>query len=71
MPLQDYRDKVKVRAFPFNGVDRIDSKKGYEETNVVPCCKMCNFAKKELKYEEFMVWINRLKAGGYANRSSV
>ena len=27
------------------GIDRIDSKKGYEEDNIVPCCKVCNYMK--------------------------
>jgi hypothetical protein len=32
----------------FNGVDRMDSSKGYEKTNAVSCCKTCNFMKGSL-----------------------
>ena len=66
-PLQDYRDGLHRRAFPFNGVDRIDSMGAYERSNVVACCKMCNHAKGTLEYGQFLIWINKLKAGGYAH----
>jgi hypothetical protein len=29
----------------FNGIDRLDSTKGYIKENVVTCCEMCNFMK--------------------------
>ena len=32
----------------------------YIAGNVVPCCKICNNAKKDLPLEEFMAWIARL-----------
>ena len=32
----------------FNGVDRIDSNKGYLSDNVLPCCEDCNKAKRNL-----------------------
>jgi len=41
-------------------MDRIDSNKGYELSNVVPCCKICGRAKMDLPYEDFMEWINRI-----------
>ena len=44
----------------YNGIDRIDSNKGYEEGNVVPCCGQCNVAKNNYTYDEFMTWIHRL-----------
>jgi len=28
--------------YHYNGLDRIDSKKGYTMDNIVPCCKYCN-----------------------------
>ena len=31
-----------------NGIDRMDSNKGYSLSNCVPCCKTCNFIKKSL-----------------------
>ena len=35
-----------------NGIDRIDSSIGYEPTNVVPCCRICNdtFTRSILAY---------------------
>jgi len=44
----------------YNGIDRIDNKKGYIKTNVVTCCKTCNIAKNDLSFEEFYLWVNRL-----------
>lgn len=41
----------------YNGIDRLDPKKGYEIGNVVSCCKKCNFAKQSMSYEEFIKWI--------------
>ena len=32
----------------YNGIDRIDNTKGYVIDNIVPCCKFCNFQKKNL-----------------------
>lgn len=36
-----------------NGVDRIDSNKGYLLGNVVPCCFTCNKAKNTMTQQEF------------------
>jgi 5-methylcytosine-specific restriction endonuclease McrA len=43
-----------------NGVDRVDNSKGYDTTNVVPCCKQCNWAKGNLPVAEFLSWISRV-----------
>jgi hypothetical protein len=43
-----------------NGLDRIDSTKGYELVNVVSCCLICNRAKNTLSTEEFMSWIKQV-----------
>jgi hypothetical protein len=43
--------------FPSSGIDRINSSRGYIIGNVVPCCKKCNYAKKQLSTEEFKSWI--------------
>lgn len=50
-------------GFCRSGVDRIDSSKGYELANCVPCCKICNRAKNNLPLEVFLTWISRLKDG--------
>ena len=45
--------KVTDEILWFNGIDRIDSKIGYIDGNVVTCCKHCNFAKDALTQKEF------------------
>ena len=35
-----------IQSKGFNGIDRLDSSKGYISDNVVPCCEMCNMMKK-------------------------
>lgn len=42
---------------PLNGIDRIDSDKGYEVDNVRPCCSICNYAKRDRKNKEWESWI--------------
>jgi len=46
--------------FIHNGIDRIDSKKGYISGNVVACCKLCNIAKKDHSVNDFLQWIKRV-----------
>ena len=46
--------------FPSNGLDRINSKRGYTEDNVVPCCADCNRAKGRLTISEFIQFIDRI-----------
>jgi hypothetical protein len=43
-----------------NGIDRVDNTKGYDLENCVPCCKQCNYAKRDQTTEEFYAWISRL-----------
>jgi 5-methylcytosine-specific restriction endonuclease McrA len=48
--------------FYYNGIDRIDSSKGYIRGNVLSCCKKCNVAKSDMKYDEFINHIKRIYA---------
>lgn len=43
-----------------NGIDRIDSSKGYTDLNSVPCCKFCNFAKHTMSEIDFLFWVRRV-----------
>jgi 5-methylcytosine-specific restriction endonuclease McrA len=56
----DYYDKgIKTeKVYLYNGVDRIDSAKGHDIENIVPCCYKCNSAKKQLSVIDF---INKAK----------
>ncbi len=49
-----------IRAFQYNGIDRVDSSKGYEEGNIVPCCRDCNFAKGKKSRDDFLAWAKRV-----------
>lgn len=40
-------------------LDRIDNSLGYTDSNVTPCCKICNMAKGTRTVEEFVEWINK------------
>lgn len=43
-----------------NGIDRVDSSKGYTVENSVSCCKYCNTAKNTMTESEFYTWIKRV-----------
>jgi hypothetical protein len=47
-------------AYVYNGIDRKDSTLGYTVDNCVPCCRMCNFAKSDMSYADFIVWLDNL-----------
>lgn len=48
-------------SYRSNGIDRVDNACGYRPENVVPACKICNRAKRDLKREQFLAWIERLR----------
>jgi hypothetical protein len=43
-----------------NGIDRIDNNIGYIKSNVVTCCKKCNYAKNIMSQKEFKEFIIKL-----------
>ncbi len=52
--------KDKSDVFVYNGIDRIDSSKGYVSGNMVPCCEICNKAKRDLTTDDFFKWIENV-----------
>lgn len=46
--------------FVYNGLDRVDNDKGHNKDNVVPCCKICNYAKSNMSIDEFRIWATNL-----------
>jgi hypothetical protein len=46
--------------FIHNGIDRIDSNKGYTVDNAVACCWKCNKAKNNTNVSDFYEWINKV-----------
>lgn len=51
-----------------NGIDRIDSNKGYTKDNCVPCCTICNRMKQDLSVQEFYDHIKQIL--NYSNMCS-
>lgn len=43
-----------------NGIDRLDSSKGYTKDNCVSCCSTCNFAKSTMTVDEFKAWVEKV-----------
>ena len=67
IPSQTIQGKRTNGSYIYNGIDRVDNSIGYHYKNCVPCCRTCNFAKKDSTHEEFINWINNLvkfKIGG-------
>lgn len=46
--------------FTYNGIDRINSNKGYVIDNVVSCCKVCNYMKNDSSLEQFLKSIKKI-----------
>ncbi|WP_296683251.1 hypothetical protein [Flavobacterium sp.] len=46
--------------FISNGIDRVDSSKGYTKENSVACCKTCNVMKNSLTLEKFLNHIKKI-----------
>ncbi len=46
--------------YTYNGLDRIDSARGYEPENLVPCCRQCNTAKSALNRDDFLALVARV-----------
>jgi len=56
--LKNSSEKFKEEnEFSYNGLDRIKNDRLHDKDNVVPCCKYCNYAKRELGVKEFSEWI--------------
>ena len=41
-------------GYLYNGIDRRDNKLGYTHSNIVPCCKYCNWMKNVFTEEQFL-----------------
>lgn len=60
--LQDKKSSQSAKDngnFTYNGLDRIDSLLTHTVENVVPCCKWCNYAKRERTTSEFEAWLEQ------------
>lgn len=55
-------NRAKTKVFSYrNGIDRKNNNIGYVYYNCLPCCSECNFAKGSMDYEQFILWIKRIK----------
>jgi hypothetical protein len=52
-------DRV-AETFRINGIDRVDSLRGYEHDNCVSCCGQCNIAKFTYSRDVFLEWVRRV-----------
>lgn len=60
-PRQRSYRKFSNGEYLFNGIDRKDNLSGYTKENSLPCCFICNRAKGDMSYKEFILWIKRIK----------
>lgn len=44
-----------------NGIDRIDNNKGYIKGNVVACCTMCNYMKRDFGLRVFLTHVHAIE----------
>jgi hypothetical protein len=54
------KHKWRLNNFKYIGIDRKNSKKGYIFSNVVSCCKLCNYAKHILSTLKFKKHIQKI-----------
>lgn len=53
-------DKPGLRdVLKYNGIDRVNNKKGYTTENSVACCGSCNFAKNKKSLNKFLKWLSK------------
>ena len=50
-----------------SGVDRVDNNLGYIAGNVAPCCRRCNYAKRDMAVSTFLKWVTTV----YEHQSSL
>ena len=56
-----FKNEFKNREIEyFNGIDRIDSNKGYILNNCVPCCSTCNRMKSDMIQLEFLNHVEKI-----------
>jgi hypothetical protein len=54
LPNRVKKNGTNYGEYNFNGIDRIDSDKGYTIDNCIPCCTTCNFMKRKMPMQEFL-----------------
>lgn len=58
--LQIRQERYDAGWVKVNGIDRIDSDKGYTIENSTPCCNSCNKAKLDRTVADFSTWVDQI-----------
>ena len=56
-----YKNSKFIGVYFYNGIDRIDSAKGYSLDNVIPCCETCNRMKLDINILDFIKKIYEIR----------
>jgi hypothetical protein len=59
-PRQIMQSEDSNGSYIYNGIDRVDSTKGYFIDNCVPACKTCNKAKSTMSLKDWHDWLDRI-----------
>lgn len=59
-PYEKYSQVKNSTKIKLNGIDRVDTKKGYTMENCVPCCGVCNTMKMDRSLDEFLTKISEI-----------
>ena len=62
---RDRPGRKKQKSFKYQGIDRVNPKKGYTVENCVPCCKICNISKNNLSLSDWKEWIYNVYQGTF------
>jgi len=68
VPLSPHTHRSYNGQFLSNGIDRIDSEKGYTLKNCLPCCPICNMMKNNMGYNLFLEHIKRIYNHAFVKR---
>lgn len=56
----DTEENIQKTRIKINGIDRLDSGKGYNIENCVPCCRACNRMKSDYLLNDFFKRIEKI-----------
>lgn len=59
-PANKKTTKNSLEPLYYNGIDRRNNLEGYHANNVLTCCAICNRAKGNMSYEDFIQWIKAM-----------
>ncbi len=54
------KQRIDQATIYYNGLDKINPKKGYTINNVLPACWICNRAKSDTSYERFLLYLKQV-----------